>query len=335
MNYQAFKEQLFEQLSSKYEPDIKVSHYEIIKNNNQMMESIILMDKNIGFSPAIYLEPLFTQFQRHQNMNQILEDIAEIYHSSHRQYPFQNFQIQDFESCKERLALKLIHFNSNKSLLETIPYQKLLDLALVMILVIEGPYEELATLLVTYKHMEFWNIDEDTLFKQCIRNSKKILPSIYYPIETVLEDLMKDMTYFYPKGEETPVYQDESIGGFVCQLVKEKQVADRMEIFVLTNDKKIFGATTMIYPGVLKEISRQFDDDLFVLPSSIHEVLLIRADNNLTPEELSDIVIDINEKYVHSQDVLSDHIYYYDRIRDNIISINQTLEVTEGDCEFA
>lgn len=143
------------------------------------------------------------------------------------------------------------------------------------------------------------------------------------------------MAYFYPKGEESHVYQDESIGGFVCQLVKEKQVADRMEIFVLTNEKKIFGATTMIYPGVLKEISKKFDDDLFILPSSIHEVLLIRADNHLSAEELSDIVIDINEKYVQSQDVLSDHIYYYDRIRDNIISINQTLEVTEGDCEFA
>ena len=71
----------------------------------------------------------------------------------------------------------------------------------------------------------------------------------------------------------------------------------------------------MLYPRVLKEFAESLGEDLIILPSSIHEVLLTPSNVSLPPEELNEMVQAINQSDVPAEERLSDHIYYFSRIQ--------------------
>ena len=71
----------------------------------------------------------------------------------------------------------------------------------------------------------------------------------------------------------------------------------------------------MLYPHVLKDFAESLGEDLIVLPSSIHEVLLTPCNVSLPLDELNGMVQAINQSDVPAEDRLSDHIYYFSRIQ--------------------
>ncbi len=85
------------------------------------------------------------------------------------------------------------------------------------------------------------------------------------------------------------------------------------QFYLVSNRRGKLGAICMCYPGVLESLSQRFEASLYVIPSSIHECMVI-PDYDVFPEEcLSDMVRDVNEKTVKPQEILSDHVYYYHR----------------------
>ena len=92
-------------------------------------------------------------------------------------------------------------------------------------------------------------------------------------------------------------------------------------MFVITNSKNINGAAAILYDDILYELANNLESDLYLLPSSIHEIIAIPAEGN--PDELSDMVSDINRTQIHMQDRLSDNVYFYNR-KDRRVSIANT-----------
>ena len=92
-------------------------------------------------------------------------------------------------------------------------------------------------------------------------------------------------------------------------------------MFVITNSKNINGAAAILYDDILYELANNLESDLYLLPSSIHEIIAIPAEGN--PDELSDMVSDINRTQIHMQDRLSDRVYFYNR-KDRRVSIANT-----------
>ena len=95
---------------------------------------------------------------------------------------------------------------------------------------------------------------------------------------------------------------------------KFKAVVDGkpVELYVLTNKSRMFGAACMLYPGVFQQAAREIEGDFFVLPSSVHEVLLLSPGNVFDREGLRRLVREINETQVEPYEVLSNNVYYYD-----------------------
>ena len=84
------------------------------------------------------------------------------------------------------------------------------------------------------------------------------------------------------------------------------------EPYILTNPSKHFGAATLLYPGVLQQLSDNAQSNLFILPSSIHELLLMRDNGEVNAAELQAMVMEVNQETVDPEDLLSDEVYYYD-----------------------
>jgi gamma-glutamylcysteine synthetase len=83
-------------------------------------------------------------------------------------------------------------------------------------------------------------------------------------------------------------------------------------MFVATVPDKIHGAGVIAYPNFMEDAAQKMGGDFFVLPSSIHEVLLVKDNGQMTAKELENMVKEVNATQVEPADQLTDHVYHYD-----------------------
>lgn len=113
-------------------------------------------------------------------------------------------------------------------------------------------------------------------------------------------------------------------------MVKE-MIPDGDQI-VLTNEKFIYGATSMIYPDVLQKLAEEYDSSFVVMPSSVNEVILTpMADNAATREiyVLSGMVEDVNRTTVNIEDQLSNEVYFYNKNTRTLLPVADAPELKE------
>ena len=94
-------------------------------------------------------------------------------------------------------------------------------------------------------------------------------------------------------------------------------------IWVLSNNEGLNGANCILYKDCLSKLARELDANLYILPSSIHETMLVAENEDAEPEFLQELVREANLSVVGLIDLLSDNIYYYDRDKDEIIIYEQ------------
>ena len=96
-------------------------------------------------------------------------------------------------------------------------------------------------------------------------------------------------------------------------------IEEEIPLFVMSNGDYMNGASVILYKDVLRDFAKYMEHDLYILPSSIHEVIIL-LDNEYAkaPEELARMVRETNRIVVDREEILSDHVYYYDREKDEI-----------------
>ena len=100
--------------------------------------------------------------------------------------------------------------------------------------------------------------------------------------------------------------------------IEKMKCDDKIDMYVLTNEKRINGAGTIFYDGLLKKFADKIEKDLIIIPSSIHEVILIPSDNGITDEEVNEMIDEVNENELETVEILSNHMYLYRRKEDRI-----------------
>ena len=94
-------------------------------------------------------------------------------------------------------------------------------------------------------------------------------------------------------------------------LESEEKGEDKM--YVLSNRARSNGAACMIYPYVLRMMGDILEEDFYILPSSIHEVILVPASAGISVAEMEKMVCEINETQVPEEEILGSHVYRYSR----------------------
>ena len=90
-------------------------------------------------------------------------------------------------------------------------------------------------------------------------------------------------------------------------------VSDGDNIKVLTNVTGVYGATSILYDGVLDEMQNIIGSPYYILPSSIHEVILLPDDESVELDDMKSMVKEINKYVVAPAERLGDEIMHYDR----------------------
>ena len=186
----------------------------------------------------------------------------------------------------EVITYCLINADLNQKLLENVPYRKVMDLAEVYYLKIDIKNDgddnmNYGSILITNAHMKIWNVSEEELYECAWSNTK---------------------------AEQTELVNMAEIVKGTGQVLDH----DDIEMYVLTNSRRVFGAVKMLDEDILSKIADKMKDDLLLLPSSINEIIILEAENKEC-EDLAKMVDDVNGTFVSQDEILSYHVYRFDR----------------------
>lgn len=299
MNYENFLEKIKEQIEAYYDEDTQVFIHKVIKNNNLEMDGLSILPKDQHLSPAVYLNDYYQMYLDGKNFDDIIDDILSVFDDSPPNIPFQIEDFKDFSKVKHHIVYKLINFNANKKLLQTTPFHRILDLALVFYVIFPTEGLESATILIQKEHLHLWNISHDTLFQIAKENTPRILKPQLKKMSDLIEEFVLEE---YPNSEEA-----------LRKFIPNPADDEAIPMYVLTNHLRLNGSAVFLYDGILEAFSQKYDMDIFILPSSIHEVILVPANGMIGKEALRRMVKEVNAQEVAKQEQLSNQVYIFCR----------------------
>ena len=338
MNYENFVKKIhgeFEMLAERKGLSGSVVIRDVVKNNNVHLKSISVVNDENQATPTIYLESYYEEFCQGKDISVITNEIFEMY--AKNSYGL-NFKMEDFLNysyVKKKIAYKVINYDMNREMLKTVPHLHILDLAIVFNIVIEEDMYNSATALIKKEHLDMWNVSKREIEDVALSNTPKLMPPVIIRMEDMLaEMIINDISMNWDNeedesadtGQENYIKEDcvygenskEKMSEYVREEIEKMKCDDKIDMYVLTNEKRINGAGTIFYDGLLMKFADKIEEDLIIIPSSIHEVILIPSDNGITDEEVNEMIDEVNENELETVEILSNHMYLYRRKEDRI-----------------
>lgn len=281
---------------------------EVAKNNGVCFHGVIINRKGSNVSPSIYIDELYEDYRQGRSFNEVVRDVIDVYkHNAMEINVDMNFFTR-YEKVKGRILYKLIHWESNIKLLEDVPHIKWNDLALVFYYLFEEGRFGKAAILIKNEHLIMWKIELETLYDNAKGNMPRLKPEELLPIRQVIKEIVLNCD----NGG-----LDTSAGGFM----EEEPMLSKMQgpvMYVLSSSDKYFGAAALLYSKSLKMLAKRLNKNLIILPSSVHEVLLLPDDGTAEAAFYKDMVKDVNDTQIEPEEVLSYNVYYYNRYTEQI-----------------
>lgn len=275
----------------KEEADVKIQKAK--KNNGVTYCGLYIKETEESVAPSIYLEEFYERYMKGENMDEIIEQIRKEYKWAMERAQVYQLNVEDYAQMKDWIIYRLVNYKKNKELLQDAPFIRLYDLAITFRWIAHTDDVGISSALITNQELLFWGISIHELLLVAQKNTQRIFPPYIVNLDRLLA-----------QAGEIP-----------------KDFAGPKEMFVMTNQQQINGATVLVYEGVLKEFAETIQDDLYILPSSIHELILVPATDFPEPERMLEMVKEANEQIVAPIDILSDSVYYYNRKKNQMLPV--------------
>ena len=298
VSFDDFQEIITEKVQKKLDEKIDVKVVEVIKNNGVVLKGMTFMGEGKNISPTIYLEQFYEAYLNGVEWGDIVDRIVDSFRVGTKRDVFDLQSFLDFNQASKRIVFKLVNYEKNRKLLENIPHKKFLDMAVVYYYLLSNEELENATILIYNNHLEAWNIDVEELDRIAMENTPVLLKEDLRSITEVLGEMLM---------KRDPEFRD-------IQIDEDGDV-----MYVLSNRSKIFGAAAILYSDVLKNFAEKKGLDLYILPSSVHEVILVPKTSDMEWEKLQEMVIEVNSSQVEEIEILSDSVYCYSRSLDKVL----------------
>ena len=269
--------------------NITINH--VIKNNGCEMDGLVIMEKGKDIAPTIYLDSFYELYTNGENIKNIIRQIEVIYEQNKNNVTFDVNILKHFDTIKDKIVYKGVNYRSNEKLLEQVPHKRILDLAVVFYCLLDNEYGRSATALIYNNNLKNWNVTIDDVYKAALKNTPDLLHSKISSMAALFEKCGVNVD-----GEEVDL--------------KDYVPSD---MYVLTNESKLNGAACILYENVLYDFAQKLGADLYILPSSVHEVILLPKLSMFEKDELVNMVKEVNTEGVAADEVLSDHVYEYNR----------------------
>lgn len=297
MDYEEFLQYIKNSMDIIIGKGERASIHHIIKNNGIELDGLVIADEKTGVSPTIYLNEYFQEYLACRPIGEIVSDVYEVYETSRNKLTIDKNFFLNYEQISKKIVYKLINYELNKKMLNDVPHRRYLDLAIVYYCIIDHDEMGTATALIHNSYLDMWNVTKEAIHNIAVRNTPALLPARINRIEEVIYDIFMEEN-------------DKEVEDAVRNM---KNDCGGVKMYVVTNCRKINGAACILYEGLLEEFAKEKKCDFYIIPSSVHEVILVPKNDKVTKEELESMVCEINENEVSEYEVLSNKIYEYIR----------------------
>lgn len=264
-----------------------------VKNNAVEFTGITFHKQTERAAPTIYIDDLYEEYIHNRvTLEDAVREVLERYQKSTGAMTDIYQLSMNFEKCKGKIIYRLVSRERNKNMLENMPYIPFLNMAITFHLVVSIDNNYMQTLKIGNEIQKKWNVSVEQLFKLAKKNTPELLPP----------DIggLRQFVSRYTGMEE----QEE----LVCSDLTN---SEKIDMIVVSNKLGVNGAAVILYDGVMENLANCFGANLYLLPSSIHEVIVVPACDESMLERFSDMVKTINRRYVEADEVLSDRVFIY------------------------
>ena len=242
MKIKEFAENIRNRIMGKIEDVVEITIKPVLKNNGKKLTALIFTERVQKATPTIYLDNFYREYGKaKKELDEIAEQIIQLYEKYRVLDEVDVDFIRHWEHVKNKVVYRLINKERNKQLLKQVPYEKILDLAMVFYVA----FDHESFMMINHGFCKEWNITKEELMKAAKDNTPRLFP----------------MQMMMPEDVIRKVFGIEEM----------ETVFSSIPIHFVTNKYSMYGAGAILYPEVLSELAEKVNSDLYLLPSSIHE----------------------------------------------------------------
>mgnify|MGYP004512207321 CR=1 FL=1 len=311
MNYENFKEIVMEKFMDYMPENYRGMELAIIPVNkaNVMLDGLIIRGIGKNTSPIIYVDDMYKEYQDCGNLEQCIMKQCNAMVRTIEELPVVSID-GILKDAKEKIVFQIINTQLNRAMLDKVPHRQFMDISIIYKIIINKDQRGIQSMEVTDRLAGLLGMNEGQLFRCAVENTKRIFPTTVRNLKDVLKDMC--LNYDVPYDDIGMILADQAM-------------------WVISNTACNNGAANMLYENVLHELAEKLGSNLYILPSSVHEVIAVPTELG-GPGELAELVNQANMQCVSPTERLSNHVYYYDRDLRKLTLAADVLE--QGDNVF-
>ena len=317
MDYENFKEQFVADVKDRLAEqgaDVKVSVNEVNKLN-ESYEAITVTPEGSNIGVNMSLEKFYDAVQDGTPYDRVVDKAVDVINNGIDKRPeIDVAALTDYSQMKEKLAMEVVSAETNKDMLQNVPHQNMEDMAVVYRFVLSSDDDGRASILVTNQILENMGVTPEQLHADALENAPQIKPAEIKGMSEVMAEMM---------GAE----QAEMMG--IVPVAPEDE-----QMFVATVPDKVHGAGVLAYQDFMDQAAERAGGDFFILPSSIHEILIVPDNGKMDLKELEAMVKEVNATQVAPADKLTDSVYHYDS-KEKIFELGEKFVERQNEREEA
>ena len=297
MNYEIFKEVVAEKFMD-YMPEQYQGmrlRVEPVNKVNKVLDGITLVGSGAGrsVSPTLYINHMYEHYLETENLQEVLQSAARRMDMAFKEMP----EVGDvnLESAKDNIVFQVINTLQNEDMLRDMPHREFQDLSIIYRWAVKVDENGIQSSAIRNNLAEQLGMNEEQLFKCAVENTRRIFP----PTVKSMNDVIREM------------FISDGMPAEVADMMIGEMPEDKM-MWVISNDRGINGAGSMLYEDNLHKLAMKLETDLYIRPSSVHECIAVST-NVGDPYELAEMVSEINMGQVALEDRLSNQVYHYDK----------------------
>lgn len=293
MNYEEFKQRIENDLKDALEAKgygkVEVA-FEQTNKVNQSYEAIVVKPEGGTIGASLKVESIFEHYNITGDYDAALSKAANTFAEAIDNMPkYGTQELSSYEKMKDKLAIEVIPADRNENLLQRIPHKLMEDMAIVYRIILDRTEDGTNTILVTNNLINQMGVTPEQLHQDALENAQKIRPAELNTLRDTLVELV---------GPEMVSFMDED--------------GPESKIFVATVDDKMHGAGVIAYQEFMNEVSEKVGGDFYIIPASVHEVLIVPDLPNMDIKSMEDMIHTVNATELRPEDILSEKLYHYD-----------------------
>lgn len=300
MGYEEFMMRVIDEMRDRF-PEADLSVQEVSKLQGQSYTGLSVRPENSAIGATLNLKEFYEAFDSGLPMEEVMNRIQYSVDMAIRHMPnYDARMLANYEQIKDTLTIELVPVAGNEEELSQIPHRNMADLAAVYRFELESNAQGTASVLITNNMLAGYEITADQLHADALESSAKNYPAKLLNMSETVHEMIGSMA--------DPLFTDES-----------------PSLWVATTGDGQYGAGVIQYPGFLDQAAEILGGDFFVLPSSVHEVLLVPDNGTMELDYLEKLVRTVNAEDVVPAERLSDNVYHYDS-KEHIFENARTFE---------